>query len=186
MESQKKIVSKKTVRFLPCVLAYTIQHVNEFTNDETRQLWYQEDEIKVIKADCYDTAAMVAENRTINESTQCFRGLEFRTPQGHKRRMRNKLCAIDAVLDEQEYQWTRHEDDAVLLASIYSEYTVASASAAHRLALEDEQEARMVYHQTLIPQTSDIKKVPCRSGLIKSRPIMFHPSIACGNSMLRR
>jgi hypothetical protein len=138
----------RSVSFAPNVKVYSIPHINSLTETDVETIWYNDSDLKVIKVECLETALMVVEGRTLDFTTQCFRGLEYRTPEGHRRRLRNKLRSRDAVLDEQERQWDNCEDDDVdSIAVVYNEVSHSCALTAHRIGLDDEMEAMYIYQE---------------------------------------
>jgi hypothetical protein len=132
---------------------YSIDHINSYTQKEIDTIWYNDRELKLIKAECLETTVLVMERKQLNEQTECFRGLEYRTPDGHRRRLRNKVRARDAVLDEQEHQWDTlgEEDDydPESIATVYNEYTQPCIAAAHSMGLADEIQAMLIYQEYL-------------------------------------
>mmetsp|Transcript_6503 Transcript_6503/g.11207 ORF Transcript_6503/g.11207 Transcript_6503/m.11207 type:complete len:237 (-) Transcript_6503:80-790(-) len=162
---------QKSVSFAPQVKVFPIRHINDFTPYEVETIWYRERELKDIKADCLTTARLVFEQRPLDEDTQCFRGLEYRTPDGHKKRVANKHSALDAVLDEQERQWDSDQDDAQDIADVYSEISRPCATAAHHAGLEDEAQAMLVYHETFLLTRSS----KTTSSFLSSRPLVKQP-----------
>ena len=140
---------KQSVSFKPNVVVYPTKHINDYTEEEIRICWYNEQEERVITSDCMSIIkAMVKdEEQSISSTSDCIRGLEYRTPEGQKRRMSNKFCAMDAVLDEHEMQWQDNKNDVDELRKIYSTYSAPSHDAAHLIGLEDERQAMLIYNR---------------------------------------
>ncbi|KAG7352525.1 hypothetical protein IV203_008573 [Nitzschia inconspicua] len=138
---------KKSVRFVPHVTVYPIRHWKNYSRDEIERIWYSDQEWTELKMACHAMVAQVTNKSivTVTESSDEFRGLEFRTPQGHEIRSRNRMRAISAVLDEQDFQWNCGEDDAESIAIEYSKHAHVSMDAAHKMGLEDEYRAKRVY-----------------------------------------
>jgi len=151
--AMKKTVSnvrgqKQSVSFKPTVSAYLTKHINEYTKEEIQNCWYNDKETRAIYSDCMSVIkSMIKHKEQSTSSSYCVRGLEYRTPEGQKRRMSNKFCAMDTVLDEQEMQWQHNEDDVDELRDIYSTYSEPSHAAAHLIGLEDERQAMFIYHE---------------------------------------
>lgn len=144
-ESQQR---EKSVKFLPNVLVYRTTHINDFTEDEIRNTWYNDREMKVIVSECVKIiASMKGQEEPYVSTTHCLRGLECVTPEGQKRRSSIRFCAIDAVLEEQDAQWERGEKDANRISDNYSIYSKPSQTQASLIGLEDEKEALNIYRE---------------------------------------
>jgi len=75
-----------------------------------------------------------------NEEDHCFRGLEYRTREGARRRQTNKITAITAVLDEQDRQIYEGIWDPEALADVYRQNSAHCIDSAFLLGLRDEQD----------------------------------------------
>jgi len=144
---QQSQQQKRSVSFLPNVLVYHTNHLNEYSKEEIQNSWYSDREIGVIVSDCMAIISWDEDKKSFIPSTHCFRGLEYRTPEGQKMRMSNKLGAMDTVLDEQDIQRQHNENDVDELREIYSEYSEPCHAAAHRIAVEDEKQATIIYRE---------------------------------------
>jgi hypothetical protein len=131
-------------------------HMNDFSSNEINQSWYTASEIDDIRRE----ARMVTEwmNNTVaskNENdddewlkTQandgsarfCQRGLEYRTREGARRRIDNKVRARNAILYEQELQRRACIFDTEYMAKIYVLASTRCKLAAQRLGQQDERE----------------------------------------------
>eukprot|EP00429_Kryptoperidinium_foliaceum_P035493 CAMPEP_0176166904 /NCGR_PEP_ID=MMETSP0120_2-20121206/85371_1 /TAXON_ID=160619 /ORGANISM="Kryptoperidinium foliaceum, Strain CCMP 1326" /LENGTH=155 /DNA_ID=CAMNT_0017504475 /DNA_START=200 /DNA_END=664 /DNA_ORIENTATION=- len=67
------------------------------------------------------------------------RGLEHKTPKGNKRRHKNRIVAIDAVLTEQDRQWERDRRDASFIADLYMQANAHCRLQASLIAQSDEE-----------------------------------------------
>lgn len=133
----------KSVAFSPNVLVYRTTHINDFTDEEIQNAWYNDKEMRDIVSECVD---MISSKKT-DEEQFCMRGLECRTPQGQKRRTSNRFCTIDAVLEEQEAQWECDEYDVERIRTISRQYTKPSQAEALQFGLEDEKEAMAIHRE---------------------------------------
>lgn len=137
---------KKSVSFLPCVLMYRTLHINNYSDVEIDNTWYNAEEMQAIVDDCVTIISSIGEEEPANNA-QCIRGLEFRTPSGQKRRATHRFCAFDAVLGEQDAQWEYGENDSNKIRIRYRVYSKPSQAEALRIGLEDAKEAIAVYRE---------------------------------------
>lgn len=148
IRGQQSRQQKKSVSFKTNVLVYHTKHINEYTKEEIRNCWYDDKEMGFIVSDCMAIIKlMVKDEEQLISSSDCVRGLEYRTPEGQKRRMSNKFCAMDKVLDEQDMQWQHNKNNVDELREIYSAYSEPSHNAAHLIGLEDERQAMIIYRE---------------------------------------
>jgi hypothetical protein len=148
---QQRPAAKKSVTFHGAVRVYPHLHINDFTPFEWSQAWYSDEEISEIKSECTLTVNLVksghlsmnddendsSSSRSRSWSTLCFRGLEFRTPEGAQQRRENKYMAWDRVLEEQDAQYARGAFDSDAIARKYNEVSFHCQAKAHALALDD-------------------------------------------------
>jgi hypothetical protein len=139
---------RNSVCFLPDVLVYQTMHINQYTKEETRNTWYDDEESTALISDCMLIITCVNGKKPLVSSTQCaFRGLEYRTPEGQRSRMRNKYRALDAILDEQDLQEVNDKNDVDEYREIYRTYSEPCHAAAHHMGLEDERLAMIIYQE---------------------------------------
>ena len=119
-----------------------IPHINIelFEDDEFELTWYSKTEIAAFRHDCIETARAIPLCSLLQDTAEniCLRGLEYRTYEGARLRLRRKLSAWDAVGNEQEFQRESGYVDAISLAETYKLSTVESLRDAHLMALRDE------------------------------------------------
>jgi hypothetical protein len=155
-QQQRPAAAKKSVTFHGAVRVYPHLHINDITPFEWSQSWYNDEEISEIKSECTLTVNLVKSGHiSMNDddenndsssqswSTLCFRGLEFRTPEGAQCRRENKYMGWDRVLEEQDAQYARGVFDADAIAQKYNEVSFHCQAQAHAQALED---ARVVFY----------------------------------------
>lgn len=138
MKGSPKTRAFKSVAFHPTVEVRVINH----RDDASEDLWYNHDDLRKVKEDCAVTIKMIVDQKPLDMNTHCARGLEHRTPSGAHRRSRNKVTALDAVMEAQGAPWEMHKAEPALIAAAYQQHTVACLEAAHQLGLRDE---RVVY-----------------------------------------
>ena len=122
-----KIIVKRSVQFANRTRIYLIPSINDMSEEAKSEIWgtdeqdkeeAEEDIVKTIRA-------MRSGKKTEEDDRFCSRGLEHMQSAAHMEQRRiNKDCAFDAVLDEQDRQWSagHSDDDADAIAN-------ASASA---------------------------------------------------------
>lgn len=134
--------SKKSVHFAAQIKVNIIPRVYDYSEEEIKQSWYTANEIGTIKAECAATVRKVVEYKYFDTEKECCRGLEYRTPDGARKRIRNKLRALEAVFTRQESLWkfdkTDQEEESTIIALAYRKYSVSCQEAAHKLGVEDE------------------------------------------------
>jgi hypothetical protein len=143
---------KKSVRFASDVKVYPIRHLNDFTNDEMKKMWYNEQEWNNIKQDCFAITSVVSDKTLllIAQRSGYFRGLESCTLEGFQRRKRNRSRAVASVLEEQDLQRKRNYDrdvDPNAIAAVYNVHSQHCVDAARRMGQEDEKQAKLIYSQ---------------------------------------
>jgi hypothetical protein len=104
--SENKKQARRSISFFPNVAVNTIIHVDEFTDEERRELWYQKDEYKEMKKQLRIGVQTFLDKRPqlIEDDEFVLRGLEYMIPANAKIKRRNKCYSLCAVLDEQDRQ----------------------------------------------------------------------------------
>jgi hypothetical protein len=111
-----------------------------------------EEEHKEIKMLCRQTILKMMSNDEdvdVDGSDFCSRGLEMRTKQSQKEKVKRKDAARHAVFLQQKLQQDEGIVDCEFLAAISSVKTKASSFAAHQAALRDAEESWLYLHCTL-------------------------------------
>jgi hypothetical protein len=89
---------------------FEIPHINDLEQEVIEAQWFTADEMKEIKDSVKETARIMSlDGKQIIEDDDeefCFRGLEYRTKQGRRKRYDNKTRAWEAVQDEQHLKGT--------------------------------------------------------------------------------
>ena len=132
----------KHVTFNKLVMVVPHEHINNFSDQEIRDSWYNKRELDQIKTDIIDTVQNKMATRgshydETGESSYCTRGLEYRTRLGMEQRKNTRCNAWDAVLDEQDRQWCNGEYNDERLAQVYMACTRKSVRVALLLARQD-------------------------------------------------
>mmetsp|Transcript_18434 Transcript_18434/g.42334 ORF Transcript_18434/g.42334 Transcript_18434/m.42334 type:complete len:185 (+) Transcript_18434:267-821(+) len=133
---------RRKIRFHGRVQFKTIRHVNEFTDDEIRNGWYDKDDFNAMSDNVSEIAALISKGKkTLNGEVLCTRGLEHIVEEElADYRAQKMISSIDAVLDAQEEQWEEGRDDPDVIAKLYAEYAKSLLEEAHMIGLQDEKE----------------------------------------------
>jgi hypothetical protein len=128
----------RSVDFKPTVSEIRSLHINDFTDEEISNTWYEYEDFREFKVLCRKTAkAMI--RREIKESDDAtLRGLEYLVPSNAKVKKYYKRLALNAVLDEQDRQDSEGYLDDELIAREYGEITTHRMPTAQQLARADE------------------------------------------------
>jgi hypothetical protein len=142
-KAEMKAPSRR-VGFTPMVKVVKVLHLNDFEDDEIEACCYNMSDFERIKADLKITVGLMQLGK-LEEDTIDYvrRGTEYRTPEGARRRVRNKEVARDALFDEQDLQWETGAFDPDALASVYHTASRDCGLEAYRLGLRDEEEVRV-------------------------------------------
>jgi hypothetical protein len=138
--SPKKETQKRVVHFDKTVHYTEIRHIRDFSQDEVEAIWMTMRDYQIIKAMVKSTVIMMMKGEPIPEEDLdlCTRGLEFRTKVGSKIRLRNKLRARFAVLNEQDLQRDEGFCDPSYIAMACLEVSLDCRQGARARALYDE------------------------------------------------
>ena len=135
---------RRGIRFAPNNEVFDIPHLNDMTDEDVINIWYQAEDYNDIKAS-YQLVIVKMESGEFREDChQTCRGLEYRTQEGAWARYENKRDAYNAVLDEQDRQWKVDKDDHDKISSIYLQHSQKCADAAVVRAALDAKEAREI------------------------------------------
>jgi len=136
---------------------FEITHLDDIPDEEVALTWYDSNEYAEIKASYQLTIFMMESGEKLS-GDHTPRGLEYRTQEGAWARYENKRDAYNAVLDEQDRQWQRDEDDHDEIARIYLLHSTKCAEAAVVRATDDEKEAMEILRSIMPPKKSSKKK----------------------------
>jgi hypothetical protein len=134
-ETIKRNVS---ITFNEKVRAKSIPSANDFTDADKKEMWFQDDEMRVIRRSNKDLVAMVEDTPPEKtDSMEELRGLERLLP-GNRTTIKNrKMNTWDSVLDTQDSQrWTGKYDDEQI-ATMVRAMSNASMREAQRRAQHD-------------------------------------------------
>lgn len=110
----------------------------DMTEEDFVRIWYCKDDFKEMKRDYMPTLKKMAKDLPLGRDEEP-RGLEHKTPKGNKRRHKNRLVSVDAVLREQDRQWDRNRIDAGFISELYIQASAHCRLEASLKAKEDEE-----------------------------------------------
>lgn len=108
------------------------------SEDEFDVIWYTKDDFKDMKKAYMPTLKKMAKGLPLAADEEP-RGLEHKTPQGNKRRHKNRLVSIDSVLREQDRQWERNRIDPEFISELYIQSSAHCRLQASLTAKSDEE-----------------------------------------------
>jgi hypothetical protein len=136
--------AKKSVHFTSSVTVRSIPDLDDFTQEERSQVWYNEQELVQIKQEAQDLIEQVKE-RKLSHTVDELRGLHMT----QKRQRRAAwVMARSCVLDEQKRQ-ARHQhgngSDPETIARMYRSFAFAATQIAQKIGLDDALAAAKTY-----------------------------------------
>lgn len=139
------MVSKqKRVSFRNTVSARRALHLNDFTEDEYEQAYFSQEDLQRFKDDVLRTVKLMEQDTRLTDDSNCdfcTRGVEYRTKDGNRNRLVNKVAAREAVLTVQESQWDSGVRDHEAIAIAYRRVSARCAQEARLRALKDQQDS---------------------------------------------
>jgi polyhydroxyalkanoate synthesis regulator phasin len=139
----------RNVQFAPTNEFFDIPHLNDMTDEDIANIWYEAGDYNEIKAS-YQLVIIKMETGEFREDEeQTCRGLEYRTQDGAWTRYENKRDAYNAVLDEQDRQWKVDKDDHEKISTVYRNHSKKCADAAADRGSSDAKEAREICEDIL-------------------------------------
>lgn len=139
----------KSVRFRESNQFFPIPHLNDLSDEDIAEIWYEPEDYSEIKSSYQLTIFMMESNELVESDDHTARGLEYRTQQGAWSRYENKRDAYNAVLDEQDRQWKVDKDDHEKISQIYLEHSTKCARAAADRGAADAKEAKDICQDLL-------------------------------------
>ena len=119
--------------------AFEFHEVDCFCDDEdlAEAIWYTKSEYDIIKARNSLIAKMQKAGKFRESSEHTFRGLEHKLKAAFKFRREIKFDALNAVLEEQDRQYSRNQPDATRMAEIYIKVSAKSQEIAATIGARD-------------------------------------------------
>jgi len=113
---------------------------DDMTKEDFSSMWYCKDDFKAMKKDYIPTLKKMAKEMPLDQDEEP-RGLEHKTPKGNKKRHKNRLASVDAVLREQDRQWERNRGNQGFISELYMQ---ASAHCQIEASLKAKDDAEYV------------------------------------------
>mmetsp|Transcript_16377 Transcript_16377/g.37619 ORF Transcript_16377/g.37619 Transcript_16377/m.37619 type:complete len:185 (-) Transcript_16377:234-788(-) len=136
---------RESISFDEVVRIYYTLHVNDMSDEEFFNTFYQRDDFYAMKVDIVRTVTKVTKGMYEgDDEIQCSRGLECRTQSGAQERKENKLRSRNKVFLEQKRQEDCGICDPEALRSVYVSETKQCEQSARDLAKADEAEAKKI------------------------------------------
>ena len=132
------VPSVRSVHFAPTA---RVRQVTKMTKDQAKDIWFVSDDFVKMKKTFAPTVQRMMDGSLTEEESKgedhCTRGLEYRTRDGARRRMKNKYNGLSAVLHEQDRQIFEEIQDPEQLAQVYREANFKCMQEAIALGQQD-------------------------------------------------
>jgi hypothetical protein len=142
--------SFRRVNFVESVSVYLIEPASEFSEDEKAAAFFSRQDFEDMRNGRRDTVKVMEQfNELVDDAHHYYRGLEFKTREGSRRRQWNIVDAAMAVFDEQMMQLNGHYCSTSThervgpesIAKAYMACTASSRTAAAERGLHDQRVA---------------------------------------------
>ncbi len=140
-------IAKRSVTFYPYGEVVDIDTLDEYTDAEIQDCWYDEDEIANIKSENQHTIRRIS--RGVPRADDCIRGLESQLHSGYLSSRKIKDNSIVAVLSEQYKQHQIDISSAELIRKCYMYVTKHAVTKAVEAARHDAMDAQTIHRQSL-------------------------------------
>lgn len=152
MKHSKTVDQNKAVWFAPedDDVIVLIENSADFSESEIERCWYSREEKREMEAQCYREADLffgssASSAKKKQKHLLCSRGLETLARETNDLINVVIHACIDAVMDEQEIQWSTSCDDFDRLALASQQVSKRNVDQAIIRAIQDEKEARTIY-----------------------------------------
>jgi hypothetical protein len=154
------------VRFEEAVKRHNVLSLDDYTQREMTKSWYSDEEKEKI-TEKHNTLVRRLELGKKCKRKMTYRGLECWTEQGSVELDKSIARTVDAVMDEQDAQWTAGLDSWSEMAKVSRAVSKESRNRALELAEEDAREARKAYETGEEEPGSDEDSTSAMSRLVK-------------------
>jgi len=150
--------ARRSVSFSPGAAVHlgAVMHVDDYSEAEKCECWYQADEMREIRREVKETVALMNRNVPIdklsliasemnNDVTFTIHGLEGKTRSGKRYRKEIRFASLAAVFDEQTLQEMDGVCDPIMIAMAYGEYSYPMQVAAFQRALQHQKKAAAIF-----------------------------------------
>mmetsp|Transcript_32152 Transcript_32152/g.78125 ORF Transcript_32152/g.78125 Transcript_32152/m.78125 type:complete len:339 (+) Transcript_32152:286-1302(+) len=125
-----------TIRFQAYDEIQTVLHLDNYTNKEIKQSWYRSKDYEKMMMAALEAVRKVGKKKKNQDATD-RRGLEAWTPKGAERAKLLKEKAVEAVWNEQSFQWEKGVFDPDRIRDCYTPYSTGALDAARQRGLVD-------------------------------------------------
>jgi hypothetical protein len=139
--STTKVEVERSVSFRSYASARETIHIDDYTNEEISACWYNAVELKTVIVE-NKTTLLLMDNVFFSNDRICSRGLESYTQTGQASKRQHREDAIDAAMDEQDFQTDEGITDPEIIADAYIERTRQSQVTARVMGLSDQETVR--------------------------------------------
>ena len=129
------------VRFEPNVRLIGIESRINYSVEEHRAYWFQDDEYDRIQKDCVKQIKKMDSGKSLKDKKYCSRGLESHTKLKAISKRRNRSISIDAVLREQRWQRESGAVDENRISQLYYDASSSCQLWARKVGMDDYAEA---------------------------------------------
>jgi hypothetical protein len=148
IESEKKQargpLSAKCVSFSDRISAIAMIHINDYTQEEIDETWYQKEDYKNMRKGMKQSIKFMVKYGIVDDDLEfCSRGLETVADAEYRRQDKNEAFA--AVYNEQQLQRIEGSDLSELIAMLYSVYTFPCQQTAYMQGVRDAQDVHIEY-----------------------------------------
>lgn len=143
MKEPQALDRRKVQRRHSCVAfvgEHTIVEFDKADEEIKEEIWYSKDEYDIIKARNKLIVKMMKTGKFEETDEHSFRGLEHKLKKGFEERRSSKFNSLNAVLTEQDRQYSRGLRSADTIAEEYERVAYTSREAAVQTALKDAEE----------------------------------------------
>eukprot|EP00934_Nitzschia_sp_Nitz4_P009105 Nitzschia sp. Nitz4//scaffold56_size114212//112689//113399//NITZ4_003976-RA/size114212-processed-gene-0.79-mRNA-1//-1//CDS//3329554784//9095//frame0 len=145
----------RKVSFKAEVESFDVVRRCDMSEEEISTIWYCKLDFKEMKREYIPTLKKMAKNLPLDSSDVDPRGLEHKTPQGTKKRHRNRLTSLDAVLVEQDRQWERNRRDPDFIAEMYIQASAHCSIQATLIAQADADYVEQNVRNAVLEEVND-------------------------------
>jgi hypothetical protein len=131
----------RTVRFAPTAGVRRCLSRTEYTPEEIKATWYQDEEYRTIRKDCCKQINKMQNGEVLKDKKYCSRGLESHTRLAAISKTQNRKTANNAALDEQEEQQRMGVVDEQAIAQRYQQTTSSMQLWATAIGFRDQRVA---------------------------------------------
>jgi hypothetical protein len=127
-----------TVRFSPNANVRFSLSLNDYTPEEIKATWYEDEEYTKIRKDCCKQIKKMQNGEVLKDKKYSSRGLESHIRSAAITKTLNRRTASNAVLDEQEEQRQTGVVDEKAIARRYQKTSISCQLSASTVGLRDQ------------------------------------------------